>query len=123
MSGSKFSLNKFKRRIYLSDDRSLTIVDTLKSDGGAASAQWRMITNATVTIDKDKKEFLLTQNTKQLRVWVEYVGLNPEAKSTTITANINLGENAITPAATAIIYQISIPQKEVVLKVHLEPKQ
>ena len=75
------------------------------------------------TMDKDKKEFLLTQDTKQLRVWVEYVGLNPEAKSTTINANTSLGENAITPAATAIIYQISIPKKDVVLKVHLEPKQ
>ena len=38
MSGSKFSLNKFKRRIYLSDDRSLTIVDTLRADEGSASA-------------------------------------------------------------------------------------
>ena len=123
VSGSKFSLNKFKRRIYLSDDRSLTIVDTLRADEGSASAQWRMITNAAVTMDKDKKEFLLTQDTKQLRVWVEYVGLNPEAKSTTINANTSLGENAITPAATAIIYQISIPKKDVVLKVHLEPKQ
>lgn len=54
---------------------------------------------------------------------MEYVGLNPEAKSTTINANTSLGENAITPAATAIIYQISIPKKDVVLKVHLEPKQ